>query len=560
MYKNLVLILGLFLWVHSAFANDGGSKPPRSDVTSVVADQGSDYGWWQQERAWRQAAIDQYIIGNYGEFLSFKNAPLAIRQDTLDFVGIQMILFRLFPVIFPDIWGPPADQLASIGLGPDPFSPNSVVPLGMGYHLSNSKATQVNYATFTCMACHSGIVTKPDGTTKRLVGAPNPLGDFYGTVNQTVNDPRYTAENFIHALNQKPLGWVYGNPLELSQERRERAIYNEPGGAQYFLDELKYASNQAVARFKDDLLPYTYNVPNPPAFIGPSVIPGQLDVFAFAAASLANPSILTPAELAAAMPAAPAPSDIMAAWMQVNRPAFQWDDSINHISFREAAASLTVAGGDPTAVNQSNLALSGNFTINLPSAPYPFDIDRTHALRGAVLFHQACASCHAPGNADLMTPTAIGTDPNRADVFTTFLVTGLTEELREACLISSCYGPDSAVLPDDEILNPTYSYASIPLAGLWATAPYLHNGSVPTLYALLTGDRPTTFYRGNSTYDQAKVGFTWDRATSSRAVLYDTTQASHANTGHLGQPFNGGIDWANQPDKLADLLEYLKTL
>ena len=61
----------------------------------------------------------------------------------------------------------------------------------------------------------------------------------------------------------------------------------------------------------------------------------------------------------------------------------------------------------------------------------------------------------------------------------------------------------------------------LPLSGIWATAPYLHNGSMPTLYHPLAGDRPGQFYRANTTYDEKMVGSTWDRATSAQAVMLD---------------------------------------
>jgi processive rubber oxygenase RoxA-like protein len=523
--------------------------------------------WWGQERSQRQQAIQTYVDENHAAFASFKNAPLAIKQDPLNFVGVQMIMFRLFPVIFPDIWGNPQDQMAVLGFGPDPFEPESVMPLGTGYHLSQpftvpdiQENVSVNYATLTCMGCHSGQVTKPDGEVIRLVGAPNLLGDFLGTVHRTVNDPRYTAENFRTVLNQEPPGWVYGTPIQSPQEEFERALFNAPGGAEYFLEELKFISNQRNQRIDETLLPYTYNVPNPPAFTGPGFIPGQLDVFSFAAASLFDPSVLTPAQMQASMPAAPAPADIMGVWRQADRPHFQWDDSLSSIVFRETAASLSVTSGDPKAVNQPNLVLSGNFTINLPSAPYPFGVKKARAMRGQRIFEQACQSCHAPGNSVLMAPSETATDPNRAFVFTDNLVTSLIVQLRAGCLNPECFGPGGTPLPDSEILNPPQKYASIPLAGVWATAPYLHNGSVPTLYHLLTGKRPASFYRGNTTYDRKNVGYTWDTATSPQAVLFDTTQAGHSNSGHTGPQFNGGIDWEKEPKMLLDLLAYLKTL
>jgi hypothetical protein len=99
----------------------------------------------------------------------------------------------------------------------------------------------------------------------------------------------------------------------------------------------------------------------------------------------------------------------------------------------------------------------------------------------------------------------MGTDPNRVDVFTEFLVTNFIAALRAACTIPQCFGPGGSTLPDRAIFAPTGGYASIPLAGVQATAPYLHNGSVPTVYHLLAGDRPATFYRANTTYDQKRV-------------------------------------------------------
>ena len=109
-------------------------------------------------------------------------------------------------------------------------------------------------------------------------------------------------------------------------------------------------------------------------------------------------------------------------------------------------------------------------------------------------------------------------------------------------------------------IQATGAYTPIPLNGIWATAPYLHNGSVPTLYHLIAGDRPPMFYRGNTTYDQDLVGYTWEADTSGRAFLYDTSLNGFSNAGHWGPEFSGGIDWEAEPTKLWDLLEYLKTL
>ena len=97
-------------------------------------------------------------------------------------------------------------------------------------------------------------------------------------------------------------------------------------------------------------------------------------------------------------------------------------------------------------------------------------------------------------------------------------------------------------------------YAARPLYGIWAAAPYLHNGSVPTLYDLLLppDQRPKQFALGNRTYDPAKLGFVVETDCNRQDCLVDTTLVGSGAGGHLW-----GTELA-EPDRLA-LLEYLKT-
>ncbi len=99
-------------------------------------------------------------------------------------------------------------------------------------------------------------------------------------------------------------------------------------------------------------------------------------------------------------------------------------------------------------------------------------------------------------------------------------------------------------------------YCSPPLDGLWMRAPYLHNGSVPTLRDLLepAERRPTTFYRGYDVYDPVYVGFIASGSDAQRAGWrVDVTVRGNGNQGHIY-----GADLA-AAEKQA-LLEYLKTL
>jgi hypothetical protein len=103
--------------------------------------------------------------------------------------------------------------------------------------------------------------------------------------------------------------------------------------------------------------------------------------------------------------------------------------------------------------------------------------------------------------------------------------------------------------------QPPYGpYAARPLYGIWAAAPYLHNGSVPTLYDLLLPpeQRPQKFALGDREYDPVKLGFVVEKTCSHQDCLVDTTETGDGNGGHL---------WGtnlSEPDRMA-LLEYLKT-
>jgi cytochrome c peroxidase len=116
----------------------------------------------------------------------------------------------------------------------------------------------------------------------------------------------------------------------------------------------------------------------------------------------------------------------------------------------------------------------------------------------------------------------------------------------------SAFGIERPGLVEDDLIgyNPPF------LDGLWLRAPYLHNGSVPTLRDLLKSpaQRPTVFWRGYDVYDPGSVGFVAD---GERARLvgskFDVNERSNGNGGHL---FGTTLP---DTDK-ESLLEYLKTL
>jgi hypothetical protein len=201
------------------------------------------------------------------------------------------------------------------------------------------------------------------------------------------------------------------------------------------------------------------------------------------------------------------------------------------------------------------------FIDNLPPPPYPFpSVDLHRAREGKALFRANCAKCHTPRNQTIYPVSMLGVDPNRTLVNTSVSRFGLAALVMEACTIYGLNhkgqpGADWCVPKGDwqarldeyfrdtprRVAEGTNGYKADALRGIWAQAPYLHNGSIPTLGHLVCPDtRPRRFLRGNLNYDEALVGFEWSARPTARygpydTVLvkeYDTGVQSRANTGH----------------------------
>jgi RoxA-like, cytochrome c-like len=111
-----------------------------------------------------------------------------------------------------------------------------------------------------------------------------------------------------------------------------------------------------------------------------------------------------------------------------------------------------------------------------------------------------------------------------------------------------------------EVANLTLlAYKARPLNGIWATAPYLHNGSVPNLYELLlpANERAKEFYISSLEYDTTKVGYLSTPAAN--AFRFDTTLRGNSNAGHeYGRGEYGKIPFTEE--EIQALVEYMKTL
>jgi mono/diheme cytochrome c family protein len=194
----------------------------------------------------------------------------------------------------------------------------------------------------------------------------------------------------------------------------------------------------------------------------------------------------------------------------------------------------------------SSLRRVQNYISSLEPPKYPFSIDPALASSGAEVYRAECASCHAFGGARTGTViplSEVGTDRHRLDMWTPNSATAY-----------NAYGAGHAW--KFSRFRTTNGYVSVPLDGVWLRAPYLHNGSVPTLADLFEppDERPVRFWRGYDVYDSSKIGFVSEGPDAERSgTLLDTSQAGNSNAGHTY-----GVGLA--PDRKRALLEYLKTL
>ncbi len=199
------------------------------------------------------------------------------------------------------------------------------------------------------------------------------------------------------------------------------------------------------------------------------------------------------------------------------------------------------------------------YLLSLEPPKYPFPINAKLAAQGQTVFESNCAKCHGSYGEHASYPNKIvpldeiGTDRTRFD--------NIGVKFGEA-YAASWFAKESPPRP----IRATAGYQAPPLDGVWATAPYFHNGSVPTLDGVLNSHaRPKRFTRSFRTneedFEKDRVGWKVTEVEPvarkltpfERRKIYDTTQRGRGNAGHTY-----GDDLS--ADERRALIEYLKTL
>lgn len=193
---------------------------------------------------------------------------------------------------------------------------------------------------------------------------------------------------------------------------------------------------------------------------------------------------------------------------------------------------------------------------SLETPKYPFEIDNSLAETGKPIFENKCSSCHGTYGANSQYPNSlvalntVKTDPELSNHY--------TKNSAENDYFYDWFNTGYlGTQPNGLQYKAEGGYIAPPLDGVWATAPYFHNASVPTIMEVLnSGSRPKLWSRTfiNTDYNQTKLGWNYTIESSKTSTkTYDTTLKGYGNGGHT---FGDELTTA---ERLA-VLEYLKTL
>lgn len=231
----------------------------------------------------------------------------------------------------------------------------------------------------------------------------------------------------------------------------------------------------------------------------------------------------------------------------------------DHARFMLLASMLCIEGEEDVAKIDAYAPDIRAFIASLEAPAWPFAIDEALAGRGETIFRRDCSDCHGTyGETGTYPNRVYGLDEVNTDpAYATAATDGSRDRFYE-WIARSPYG-------DAESAMPAPGYIAPPLDGVWATAPYLHNGSVPSMRALLdSADRPTRWRHRSDPreYDRDAMGWAYEAldaagdaqsGSDARAHVYDTTRHGYGNGGHT---YSDDLT----PDERDALIEYLKTL
>ncbi|MBX2825109.1 MAG: cytochrome c [Gammaproteobacteria bacterium] len=250
----------------------------------------------------------------------------------------------------------------------------------------------------------------------------------------------------------------------------------------------------------------------------------------------------------------PLPVSVPPWWRMEKKNAlfYQGQGQGDHARIMILAALLCADGIDSVKAADQYAPDISAYIASLRAPEYPLPVNRELAATGQQVFEQTCVRCHGSYEGtgsypNLLVPLdVVGTDAALAQQ-------AIDYQRFDEWFAASWYAQDTRIVPANGYMAP-------PLDGVWATGPFLHNGSVPTIDLLLNSAKRPTHWRHSveREYNEHEVGWSWEipgaaEIEAGAAYIYDTTRYGYGNGGHL---FGDHLTDAER----AAVLEYIKTL
>ena len=478
------------------------------------------------------------VVGAYGAIRLQTNKTQAFDDPVLHFAhgsigadegsGLPYWVWKALPRLFPEQFNGRLDYSAFGFLyRHDENGEPEDLPIG----ISKRNYQGVDLVWFNCAVCHTGTWRTAEGAEPNLVaGMPANNFDIYRFIRFVLDagvDERLAAETLIPTMQQA--GAKFG-PFE----RLVWKLYVIPRVREGFIQR-----RTRLAAFIAEQNPWG---------------PGRVDTF--------NPYKLVQMQTrykALGASELHGASDFPAIFNQAPREGMElhWDGNNKSLAERNLSAALG-AGVTVKSVDHKAIERVADWLQTLKPPESPHKVDAAASERGKALYIRDCAACHGWQNQDRyvfegqhlgkVTPnTELKVDPGRLDSY--------TETFRERQVNELFAGTPYQF----KYFTKTNGYANMPLDALWLRGPYLHNGSVPTLRALLTApaERPKAYLRGGDVIDGKNGGFVSPECDPknppAKGYCYNTALPGNGNGGH---EYGTTLSASEKDDLVAYLLTF----
>jgi cytochrome c553 len=563
----------LFLIINISYAQDENDKE-KQFLNNL------SYHGFEPETVEEKEGLDYLFSGKgFGKALPLKSIALAKTLKKIKNLTRKLkkqTLEKDLQKVPSEYW---KDKFMLYGVFPSPLTR----PMFKGERLTIGKSVfkqddKQYYSNTNCFACHSGVVA---GTV--VAGLGNTHMDQHNRIEG--------AKSLFNIVNSKAIKNTIGLLPKFRLSRREKKELAD------YIEDTKLKSFDLFNRSKtrgENFAPYSIwrfsSKLKDPAQLGLATVSHKVDIgydYLFKNGSLS-------------------PIDPNPWWNVKYKKSIYWYKDIGAYSDKNISLNFSSVHRNINTKHQDHMNSVKKilkYVINVKSPIYPFKLNGELVKTGREIFHTksikrkvSCSKCHgsytkrsdfsdynAPGGWIVDFKEAKLIEGNNFDqTYNNFLIAARTPSLNKKSLLNyikdlDFFYKDPGSVPKINLKGP--GYIAPPLDGIWASAPYFHNGSIPTLLDVLTPKiRPTIWKKNNhdpSVYDFDKIGLKIQEVSAKDFLkiedrikglnlstyasvdfrsIYNTNRHGRSNKGHESK-----MDNLSDSDRIA-LLEFLKSL